>query len=265
MDVRKTSRNILMALAVVATVSTAAFAQKPYGSGRSTSDRNVAGQFDYYSLVLSWSPSYCAGLQREGYDPQCSRTDGKRYSFVLHGLWPQYAPKGWPQDCAVRGRAFVPRQVIDSMLDIMPSDRLVVHEYRKHGTCSGLEPKAYFDLSRQLFSMVKVPDAYRNPFEAMFVSPADLAADLMKANPGLQPDMMAISCSGPGNRLQEVRFCFTKDGKPTACSRNEDQRKMCSAPKMYVPPVRATKTDEAPVKGAPTLPRPTVIPNARNI
>ena len=159
MDRRNLYRNGLLALAVISTLSSGAVAQRPYGhsnnrgnsNGTGTEDgRNVAGQFDYYALVLSWSPSYCSGVQSDGYNPQCDRSDGKRYNFVLHGLWPQYAPKGWPQDCPVRGRAFVPRPVINSMLDIMPSDKLVIHEYRKHGTCSGMEPTQYFELARKL-------------------------------------------------------------------------------------------------------------------
>lgn len=48
-----------------------------------------AGEFDYYALVLNWSPSYCEtqGRSRPG-EPQCS--GDRPYSFILHGLWPQY-------------------------------------------------------------------------------------------------------------------------------------------------------------------------------
>jgi ribonuclease T2 len=268
MDARTLFRNGLLALAVIATISSAALAQRPYGSGRSAEGRNVAGQFDYYALVMSWSPSYCAGAgaQRGGYDPQCSRSDGKRFSFVLHGLWPQYTPRGWPQDCATRSRPFVPRPVINSMLDIMPSDRLIIHEYKKHGTCSGLEPGQYYDLSRKLFTSVMIPQEYQNPFEAKFVSPDDLIAEFKKANAWLDTNMIAVSCdSGPGNQLTEIRICYSKDGKPTACSRNEDQRKLCAAPKMYLPPVRATNTNAPRKEETTPLPRPKLIPNARNI
>ena len=267
MEMRNVIRNGLLTLAVVATITSAALAQRPYGQNRGSADgRNVAGQFDYYALVLSWSPSYCAGTQREGYDPQCDRTDGKRYSFVLHGLWPQYSPKGWPQDCPVSGRAFVPRPLINSMLDIMPSDKLVIHEYRKHGTCSGLEPAQFFGLARKLFASVNIPDEFRNPFETKFVSPADLVAEFEKVNPWLRPNMIGVDCGGSGNRLTEIRICFGKEGHPIACSRNEDQRRLCTAEKMYLPPVRATKTDEKPGKDQQTpLPRPRLIPNARNI
>jgi ribonuclease T2 len=266
MELRNVVRNGLIALAAIATVTTAALAQRPYSNNRPADNRNVAGKFDYYALVLSWSPSYCSATGADRGDAQCNRTDGRRYSFVMHGLWPQYSPRGWPQDCPVRGRAFVPRPVITGMLDIMPSDKLVIHEYRKHGTCSGLEPTQYFDLSRKLYSTVAIPTDYQNPFEAKFVSPDDLISDFMKANAWLKRDMIAVSCNqGGGNPLTEVRICFSKEGQPTSCSRNEDQRKMCSAAKMYLPPVRSTNTT-APARDPRTqIPRPALIPNARNI
>src|SRR5579863_6467245 len=50
------------------------------------------GQFDYYLFVLSWSPSFCADNAerdpaRASRNPQCGP---RPYSFVVHGLWPQY-------------------------------------------------------------------------------------------------------------------------------------------------------------------------------
>ena len=37
-------------------------------------DRNVPGQFDYYALVLSWSPSYCAE-NGDRNEQQCDRRE----------------------------------------------------------------------------------------------------------------------------------------------------------------------------------------------
>ena len=54
------------------------------------------GQFDFYLLVLSWSPDYCAN---DGVDDVQQCTIGRKLGFVLHGLWPQYN-KGYPGDCA---------------------------------------------------------------------------------------------------------------------------------------------------------------------
>ena len=235
-------------LASAAFAATEALAQRYGGSdqGYSRYGRNQrtyqAGVFDYYLLSLSWSPSYCASRQSGGYDPQCDRRGGRPYSFVLHGLWPQFE-KGWPQDCASPDRGFVPREVADRMLDIMPSQKLVFHEYRKHGTCSGLGIEGYFDFARQEYNKVKIPARYQQVTDdRMFVSPAEVVQDFVAANPGLRANMMAVSCSGPGDRMQEVRICVDKAGDFRACGRNENQRKLCSAPRMYVPPVRASAT-----------------------
>src|SRR5262245_44241119 len=102
--------------------------------------RTEPGEFDYYALVLSCSPTFCAeaGDRRGG-----SQCDGMRaIALVLHGLWPQYE-RGWPQDCSSSDRGWVPGPVADRMLDIMPSKKLVFYEYRKHGTCSGLGVDGY--------------------------------------------------------------------------------------------------------------------------
>ncbi len=199
--------------------------------------RNEAGRFDYYAMVMSWSPTYCAGLRRDGYDPQCHSRDGRRYAFVLHGLWPQHE-RGWPQDCPTRGRPFVPQSIIDSMLDIMPSPRLVIHEYRKHGTCSGLSPQDYYKVSRELFQKVKIPPRYQRPNQPFTVSPGELVRDFLAVNPELKAESIAVACGGSGNRLREVRICYSREGSFRACGRNEDARRLCSSNRMYVPPVR---------------------------
>jgi len=49
------------------------------------------------------------------------------------------------------------------MRDIMPSKNLVIHEYRAHGTCSGLAPAEYFAVARELYERVSVPPGFRAP------------------------------------------------------------------------------------------------------
>ena len=192
-------------------------------------------------LALSWSPTYCADAGDRRNDPQCDARSGRPYAFVLHGLWPQHE-RGWPQDCKSDDRGWVPGPVADRMLDIMPSKRLVFHQYRKHGTCTGLGVDAYFDLARKLYEKLKIPPRFVNlTDERTFVGVSELVGDFLAANPGLKPDMMSVQCGGAGNRLKEVRVCFSKDGQFRTCGRNEDQRRLCSADRMYVPPVRLGK------------------------
>ena len=210
---------------------------------RRSGERNVAGEFDYYALVLSWSPSFCADGRHDN-SPQCSTASARPYSFVLHGLWPQYQ-KGWPQNCRTERSPYVPEPLIGKMLDIMPAKKLIIHEYKKHGTCSGLDPEGYFALSRKLFTAIKLPENYQSPTEPQFISPQDLMNDFMASNPAIKPEMIAVGCGGPGNRLKDVHICVSRDGQPTACGRNEAQRKMCSADKMAVLPVRASSRSDS--------------------
>ena len=197
-----------------------------------------AGVFDYYVLALSWSPTYCAGLDDGRYDPQCHGRERRPYAFVLHGLWPQFEQR-WPEFCRTSESTFVPEPVAQRMLDIMPSKRLIFHEYRKHGTCSGLGVDGYFDLSRRFYDSIKIPERYIGlQDDRLMVSPDELIGEFMAANPKLTRDMIVVECGRPGNRLEEVRICFNKGGGLRACGRNEDQRRLCSAERMYVPPVR---------------------------
>ena len=204
----------------------------------SRSGKSEPGQFDYYALALSWSPTYCADRGNSRNDQQCNPR-GRPYAFVLHGLWPQHE-RGWPQDCQSSDRGWVPGPVADRMLDIMPSKKLIFHEYRKHGTCSGLAVDRYFGLARELYEKVKIPEKFVDlDDDRMTISPAELTRDFIAANPGLRPDMIAVQCGGPGNRLREVRICFDKAGAFRSCGTNENQRRLCSADRMYVPPVRS--------------------------
>ena len=91
---------------------------------------------------------------------QCNRRDGRRYNFVLHGLWPQYE-RGFPGDCQIGRRPYVPDNVIEDAMDVMPSKPLIIHEYRKHGTCSGMEPSRYFETARAAVPLDQDPVALR--------------------------------------------------------------------------------------------------------
>ena len=51
--------------------------------------QNQPGQFDFYVLALSWSPSFCEAAGERGTPPQ-QQCAARPYSFVVHGLWPQY-------------------------------------------------------------------------------------------------------------------------------------------------------------------------------
>lgn len=227
MRLRKFLPGALIALCATLSAMTPSQAQR--------ASQNQAGDFDYYALVLSWSPSYCAAEGAGRNDPQCSSR--RPYAFVLHGLWPQYT-RGFPESCRTSFDPFVPRPVINRMLDIMPAPKLVIHEYRKHGTCSGLTPDAYFDTARKLYNKIRVPAAYQDLDRPLVTTTGEIVKAFVAANPGLKPDMMGVSCGRP-NRMREIRICFSKEGELKSCGSNERQERLCRTNNVYMPPVRA--------------------------
>ncbi|MEZ5926556.1 MAG: ribonuclease T2 [Hyphomicrobiaceae bacterium] len=204
------------------------------GIGPASAQSGKAGVFDYYTLVMSWSPTFCEGRTSTADGPQCS--GARPYAFVLHGLWPQYE-KGYPESCRIGKKPWVPGPVIDGMLDIMPSPKLVIHEYKKHGTCSGLDPNGYFAMARKLYSSITVPPAFVAPLAEITTSAAEIEAAFLKANPALTPEMISVAC-GKRDRVREVRICFTREGTLRSCGRNEAQERLCRASKITMPPVR---------------------------
>lgn len=193
-----------------------------------------AGQFDYYVLALSWSPSYCAGEAGQQDAQQCA--PGRRFAFVVHGLWPQYA-KGWPEYCENR-EDWVPQKLIDGMMDIMPSKKLIIHEWKKHGTCSGLSQADYFNSARQIFEDLRIPARYLSPQALVTVTPEQLATDFVKSNKGMTADMLSVQCGNATgqSRLSELFVCVNKAGSFAACGANE--KRQCRAKTIVLPPVK---------------------------
>jgi ribonuclease T2 len=197
--------------------------------------QNTPGRFDFYLLSLSWSPSFCdAAGARAARQQQCGP---RPYSFVVHGLWPQYE-KGYPEFCQVPAPRLY-RGIVSSMLDLMPAPQLIFHEWDRHGTCSGLSARAYFDTVRKMRAVVKIPPEYLDVHAPLTVSADDVEEAFVKANPGLTRDAVSIDCDK--RRLREVRFCIGKDFHFRACQ--EVDRRACHRDKLLMPPVRgATAT-----------------------
>jgi ribonuclease T2 len=189
-----------------------------------------SGNFDFYVLALSWSSGFCELTGDERGSRQCER--GRGLSFVLHGLWPQYE-RGFPTDCGAD--RFVPAAVLDSVRDIFPERRLAIHEWRKHGTCSGKSPSAYFSDARKAFEKVKIPDSLKNLKVTRALAPLDLERAFIAANPGLRPEMMAVSCRK--GIFEEIRICFEKDLRGFRVCQEVD-RNACRAPQIDIPAVR---------------------------
>lgn len=159
-----------------------------------------AAPFDFYVLSLSWSPSYCA-TEGGNADPQQCDAD-RDLGFVVHGLWPQFED-GWPEYCDDDARN-PSRAEIDAIDEIIPSDGLIRHQWRKHGTCSGLSIDAYFDTTRAAFDKISLPELDRRR-----VSAEGVRAAFLDANNGMSADGLAVTCDS--GLLREVRICMTSE------------------------------------------------------
>jgi ribonuclease T2 len=194
--------------------------------------QNQPGEFDFYVLSLSWSPSFCdAVADRAKQQNECGE---RPYSFVVHGLWPQYE-KGFPEYCQVPSPR-LDRNIVSSMLDLMPAPRLIFHEWDRHGTCSGLPARAYFETVRKARAVVKIPPEFLDVKSELTVTPDAVEEAFSKANPGLSRGAIAIGCDN--KRLREIRICMTRELAFRDC--DEVDRRSCRREKLVMPPVRGS-------------------------
>ena len=163
------------------------------------------GRFDFYVLSLSWSATFCDLTGRQRRNEQCE--PGRNPGFVVHGLWPQFE-RGYPAFCTPDGRSPA-RNAMDIAEKVLPTAGLARHQWRKHGTCSGESPAGYFTATAKARERVTVPKELAAPPEARRWSVPEIERAFALANPGLRPDMMAVTCQK--GLLEEVRVCLTRD------------------------------------------------------
>ena len=171
------------------------------------------GRFDYYVLVLGWTPSYCATEGKRRRDRQCETE--RPHAFTLHGLWPQNV-EGWPAECRIRKRPWVPQSVIDDIRDIMPSKN--------------------FGLARDLYERVSIPQRFSGADRGLRLTESEIETEFLKSNAWLKPNMIVVSCRA--QNLLDVRICFGRDLFPKPCGSNEEQR-ICRAGAINVPAARS--------------------------
>jgi ribonuclease T2 len=233
--VSRAAHTAAVALSFLFIFAIVALAQDRQTQGSFAQDhrQNAPGQFDFYVLALSWSPSYCEAAQERAPerapDQQCA---GRPFSFVVHGLWPQYE-RGFPSFCQVPAPR-LDRTIVGSVLDLMPSQRLIFHEWDRHGTCSGLSQHAYFEAVRKARAVVKIPAEFIELDKPTAVKPDDVAEAFVKANAGLSRAGLAVACDS--KRLSEVRVCLNKDFSFRDCT--EVARRACKRDSIAMPAVR---------------------------
>lgn len=193
-------------------------------------DGEKAGEFDFYVLALSWSPNWC---EIEGDARKSDQCDPRHdFGWTLHGLWPQFET-GWPAFCRTP-HAPPSRGLTKEMADIMGSSGLAWHQWKKHGTCSGLDARGYYALSRKAYEQVNRPAVFRKLTDPVKLPASVIEDAFLKANPEWEKDMLTITCLD--GHIQEARLCLSRSLTPVPC--NKDTVKDCRIKDALFTPVR---------------------------
>ncbi|MEL7469203.1 MAG: ribonuclease T2 [Pseudomonadota bacterium] len=186
--------------------------------------------FTHYVLALSWNASWC---KIEGDARGADQCDPRHdLGFTLHGLWPQ-GERDWPEYC--RSNARDPsRSMSGKMADIMGSGGLAWHQWKKHGRCSELSARDYFDLSREAYGMIDRPAVLRKLDKQVKISPSVVEKAFLEANPKLRANQISVTCRD--GLVHEVRVCLSKALVPRACTAKVERG--CRAKSVLLPPMR---------------------------
>ena len=177
----------------------------------------ASGDFDVWMLAQSWSPHFCC--------QQADRCFTVPWAFSanhlsLHGLWPGFKAKRgdsfFPASCE-KAQALMPAFLPREYIDLAPSfttwnaaegradvGKLATHEWRKHGSCSGLTPEKYF--SEALRAFQKLPGDRGTPKMLTDNVGGSVKTDALRREYAKRVALKADkSC-----RLTEVTSCFAK-------------------------------------------------------
>jgi len=201
-----------------------------------------AADFGLYVLALSWAPTFCCSHPDK---EECARlSDGYAGTHLtLHGLWPNYRDdeaRGrdtYPQFCGDYARcrshhdrscAPDPASLPEEMRELAPGyvgdhDFLADHEWPKHGSCTGLDPSAYF---RAALSAMHALPGNGTPDAVTSAIGRSVELEALAGAFGVPRDSVLLGCEADC-RLAQVSVCLAHEpggaGKPVACPRNTTQ------------------------------------------
>ena len=180
--------------------------------------------FDFYLLALTLEPAFCEDGDRQS--RQCRQLDAAAFArtpLVLHGLWPENrAVNAYPQNCpgprlalSANTRARLPRWMPGA------GEGLDVHEWRKHGTCSGLDAETYYQAAldateranRMLAGAIR-----QHTGRSVDAATLRAAADAVEPGFGRSLVFMCKNLRSPDPQIRsrpylyEVRVCVDNDG-----------------------------------------------------
>lgn len=178
--------------------------------------QSSSASFDYWILALSWSPEYCTSKEARPDSRQCRIP----HEFVVHGLWPQFE-RGYPENCDPGSR--IDAALAERMQPLMPDRGLVFHQWRKHGTCSGLSPERYFSTLEAAADSIRMPMKTLRSHYGKPITHAAIEDAFIALNPALTRDALVFQCRG--RDFSEVRICLDTNLQPRRCG--IDVREAC--------------------------------------
>lgn len=175
--------------------------------------------FGLYVLAESWAPSFCCKKPDRGECQGLATAFGGTH-LTLHGLWPNYTDdeargkrKPYPEDCGPDESAPVPKE----MSELAPGyafDHLGDHEYKTHGSCTGMTKAAYF--ATEVAAMKAIP----TPAKLTAAVGATIALAELEASFNVPATSVLLSCDAHC-QLEQVSFCLATDAKtPVPCPTN---------------------------------------------
>jgi ribonuclease T2 len=174
--------------------------------------QETSGGFDYYVLALSWAPAFCAHEITRRSAGECGA--GRKMGFVVHGLWPERETSRLLENCApVRP---VSREIVEQMLPFMPDPGLIQHEWRTHGSCSGLTAEEYFAAIAEAAKRIQIPESYRSLHRALETSPSEIERRFAAVNHLHGMATVRVQCRA--GEARGVLVCLNKKLQPRPCS-----------------------------------------------
>ncbi|KAG9408621.1 hypothetical protein AC1031_020474 [Aphanomyces cochlioides] len=183
-----------------------------------------SGSFDFYVFSQSWQPYFCTTGNYQGCE---NPTDFMSSSLTIHGLWPNYHSGGYPSFCG--GSALTQSDIdqvgADSVAQYWPDVKtggwtFIANEWKKHGTCSGLDPASYIQAAINIETQLGTPSIISSNVGSS-VSYSDLLNAYGTGN-------VALLCAGSDNALSEVRTCYDTTYNQITCPSSILNEDTCS-------------------------------------
>jgi ribonuclease T2 len=189
--------------------------------------REAPGGFDYYVLALSWAPAFCAHETTKRSAGQCGA--GRETGFVVHGLWPE-RDTGRPLENCLPSLP-VPGNIVQQILPLIPDPGLIQHEWRAHGSCSGLSVEDYFAAVGRAADRIRIPESYRSLHRLLETGPGEIERKFAAVNRLHGTSAVRVQCRA--GEVRGVLVCMTKNLQPRPCSWNVRD---CRAGELFMRP-----------------------------